>query len=312
MEKYRSTADPSTGIHPFLPLPERSSVLSWVAKPLALLRLPLFLLFFFAYVIFAATLHLFSSVPVIAYPLYRVIDYILLTPILVSLSVWWPSVPTVDRPRVRTHPSLLTTPPTRGDVVFTNHSSMLDLFFLTRAYSPTFVVPVSPDDPLSSDDSSDVVVPISLFTALSRVTCAPPEDTLDKRKKITLRELSCRRSAPIVVLAEGCTSNSRGVLTFAVNTPLRNPVDSPARIFALGLSYSHLRREVNTVSTPLLHFFHLLTLPFANVRARVTAVPADTSDIHRIVATLAGVPPLTIGCTSGKKFLTHWRQTIST
>lgn len=310
MEKFRSTSDPSTGIHPFIPVNPSLSTVSVFAKLLILIRAPLLLILSCTYVILSTLPLLLSAIPAVAFPLHRLIDRVLLSLILPTTSVWWPSVPTVDRPRVRTHPSLQSRPPARGDVIFTNHASILDLLYLTRAYSPIFVVPLPNAGSFAADAiSSDSVIPISLLTALTRVSCAPPLDNLGPQKSVTLRDLSSRRIAPIVVLAEGCTSNSRGVLTFLVQTPLKHPLDSTVRLFALGLSYSGDCREVNTVSSPLSHMIRLLTLPSANIRARVAAVPPDTPDIHRTVANLAGVPPLTIGREHGARFFAHWNET---
>lgn len=312
MEKYRSTSDPSTGIHPFIIVRPSSSILFIFARLLIVIRLPLLLVLSFVYGVLTAIPLLLSPIPVIAFPLHRLIDYVLLFPVLLTTSVWWPTVPTVDRPRVRTQSPLQFRPPSRGDVIFTNHASILDLLYLTWAYSPLFVIPLSHPGSFipgsgSPAVSSDTVIPISLLTGLRRVLCAPPPETIESRKAVTLHELSSRRTAPVVVLAEGCTSNSRGVLTFLVHTPLKRPLDSAARMFALGLRYSRDCREVNTVSSSLAHMLRLLTLPCANIRARVAAVPPDTPNIQKTVASLAGVPALTIGREYGLRFYEHWR-----
>lgn len=314
MEKYRSTSDPSTGIHPFVIVRSSSSILFTFAKLLIIIRLPLLLVLSFVYGVLTTIPLLLSPIPAIAFSIHRLIDYVVLFPVLLTTSVWWPTVPVVDRPRVRTQPSLQFRPPSRGDVIFTNHASILDLLYLTWAYSPHFVVPLTHagSSTPSSAASSDTVIPISLFMGLRRVLCAPPSETIDSRKAVTLYELSSRQTAPIVVLAEGCTSNSRGVLTFLVHTPLKRPLDSTARMFALGIRYSRDCREVNTVSSPLAHMLRLLTLPCANIRARVAAISPDTPNIQKTVSSLAGVPALTIGREYGLRFYEHWQTGMET
>lgn len=309
MEKFRSTADPSTGIHPFIPVRPSSSIISVVAKLLIIVRLPLLFVLSFIYSILSIIPLVLAALPSLAFPLHRLIDYTFLSPILLCTSVWCPTVPTVDRPRVRTDPSLQARAPSRGDVIFTNHASILDLLYLTRAYSSLFVVP-SPDTDLSATSSTpdDSVIPISLLSALTRVSCAPSPNALSGRKGTTITALSSQRSAPIVVLAEGCSSNSRGVLKFCVSAPLNRSLDSSVRLFALGFSYSRDCREVNTLSSPIVHVLRLMTLPCANIRARVAAIPPDAIDIHKTVASLAGVPPLTIGREHGARFFTHWNE----
>lgn len=306
MEKYRSSADPSTGIHPFITPKPPTSLLSKLSKPLLLLRLPFFLPLLITHSILSIVPALLSPLPFIAYPLRRLIDFVLLTPVLVCLSVWRPNTPTIERPRVRTDRSQIYVAPKRGDVIFANHASVLDILYLARAYSPIFAIPTNTDENLGAADRTSVYC-VSLFQAISRVSCAPP-DIAPSAGAVDITELAYAHAAPIVVLAEGCASNARGVLRFAVDMPT-DGFPSPTRVFALALTYSSDRREVCIQGSLLSHVLRLLMLPAVTIRARVAAIPPDSTSVQKTVATLASLPALTVGREQGVKFQCHWLET---
>lgn len=313
MEKFRSSADPSTGIHPFLPPKSKITVSNLLGIPLILLRLPVLLSAFCVYASLSFIPLALSSIPALYYRARRIIDVICLTPVLFALSVWQPGFPQLELPRVRTPAVNRTAAPGRGDLIFVNHASPLDVIYLARAFSPVFVTA-----PVMTATVSDAVVPLSFLAALRRVSCAPdhvpgvpdaPDASID-----SLAGVCAWRAGPIVVLAEGCASNAAGVLHFVVNLHHASlnteRASAPFRVFALGLAYSADRREARPVGTLLRNALHLLTLPSATIRARIAAVAFD-ADLQRSVASLAGVPALSVGRETGAKFFDHWRATHS-
>lgn len=309
MEKYRSTADPSTGIHPFLPPKTSNNLAVWLSKPLILLRFPVLCFSTCVYLCLLLIPFALSPVPALAYQARRWIDFVCLTPVLFALSVWSPTTPQLQRPRVRTPAANRKAAPARGDVIFVNHASPLDIIFLARAYSPVFVVPLTS---ASKQSASDSVVQISMFDALRDVSCAP---SIPASKPKALSKICDSRVSPVVVLAEGCASNGAGVLRFLINPDAVHGKDqrkssSSSRVFALGISYSTDRCEARPLGSPLRNIIYFLTLRSGTVNARVAAVSADV-DVQQSVASLAGVPALSIGRDMGFSFYDHWQSTQS-
>lgn len=301
MEKYRSSADPSTGIHPFIPLKTRRSIFLTALKPVFfILRFPILLVTSLLYALLSLVPFFLSPIPAFSHALHRILDYFLLSLILLTLATWPTSSPHVERPRVRTPLAQSGIPPGRGDIIFVNHASILDILYLARYYSPIFTTP-----PLVSSRPGDVVR-LSLFGALSRVSCNPgkPEGLT-----VPLAALSKMRQAPIIVLAEGCSSNARGVLRFVMPSIPSTDLPSHTRVFALGLSYSRDHREICVLGSLTTHILHFMTMARASVRARVAAIPSDSPDVQAAVASLAGVPKLSIGYEAGAKFHAHWVET---
>lgn len=301
MEKYRSTADPSTGIHPFLPPPRPFSTFRLILRPLILfLRLPIFLIFLSAYLILTLIPTLLSPIPFLAHPLHRLLDYILLRPLLFCFGVWIYHYPVLQRPRVRTSTSVSTslTHPSRGDIIISNHASPLDLLYLTAAYSPQYLLLTSTG-----------VTHVSIWSLITRIGCAPSETN---GTPLDLTTVVRKGKAPIVLLAEGATSNGKGVLSFPRIQSLLETTgrECPSkRVFALGIAYSNDKRETFTVGSKMALFFRLLTEPICAIKARVTAIPPDTENVQLVVASMAGVPPLRISADLGRQFVKHWERT---
>lgn len=283
MEKFRSSADPSTGIHPFLPPPPTKSILSTVLRlPLTPIRLACALIIFPIYLLLRTLTSPFPR------PLVRAVDSLCLPILLLSLSVI-PRQPILERPRVRN--AVPGRRPGRGDVVFVNHCTPLDVLYLSYAFSPVFSV--------ACDGG---LVPMSFLQALSHVGCAPPsKKSTDKLSEIITK------SAPLVIFAEGCTTNARGVLQFQVNA---EAVPSDTSVYALGLSYSPSRKEAYTLGSLLIYYLRIMGELSCTINARMAAVPSG-GDLQSTVASMAAAPPLRIAAEAGVRFLEHWQQTQS-
>eukprot|EP00171_Calliarthron_tuberculosum_P020718 IDg20718t1 len=127
MEKYRSSADPSTGIHPFLPTAQLPSTRIMIqGLMLYPMRLPaglVLVVFYIAIHLLASALH-FVLVHEPAFALDRFAS-ILLQLALLCVGVQ-SSAPTGRLPRMPSH----------GDLVFTSHASYLDVLYLIAALCP--------------------------------------------------------------------------------------------------------------------------------------------------------------------------------
>ncbi|PXF42556.1 putative lysophosphatidic acid:oleoyl-CoA acyltransferase [Gracilariopsis chorda] len=291
MEKYRSTADPSTGIHPFIP-PTFHPFRPLLRPILTLLRLPFFIILFPPFLLLNSFLFLLPSL--LSYPLRRILDKLFIPYILLSLSVI-PTYPTIEQPRVRgavrgKHPS-------RSDILLANSTSPIDILLLSFAYSPTFAVP---------SDTPSHVHPLTLSQALLQ-TCTTP--SIPKSPPQTLKQL-LRRNGPISILAEGCSTNGKGVLRFRF-TPNPQSIPDNSVLYAAGISYTPRGagcRTIQSMSSALLHAMGEWRI---SARIRLTAVPQDGAEHQACVATLAGVPPLKIDLESGRRFAQHWKDTAS-
>lgn len=298
MEKYRSSADPSTGVHPFLPakLPTLS-YLAVMAKPLLIsIRLPILLTTTLAYIIASIPIGILSMLShLLARPFSRVRDVLLLRIALVALGCWKTPAPELGRPRTRA--AKPGRHPVRGDIVFVNHASYLDVLYLALMYSPVFVYA-----------TSDSVVSCSISTALrSSLSGKPPASS----KKENLEQISAHAAAPVVLFAEGTTTNGKGVLAFANH--LQSPeIPESVSVYALGLSYSASRKEVFTVESFVRHLLRLLGSISCSIRGKALAIPNSGSNPQATVANLAGIPALSIGAEARERFNNHWSQTHGT
>jgi Acyltransferase len=304
MEKYRSTADPSTGVHPFLPAvdPSPFALRIVLGGPLFLLRLP-FLVFGATFTILltltAKSISLFSGT--LARPFYRTAHAVGLRAVLFGLGIWRLHPPTLDRPRTRDGTAGLH--PTHGDAVFCNHASILDPLYLACFYSPVFAVPTETHGVFAT-----LTLQQAVLSTLSRdSTITTGSRTVGTAKRLaSISEASyVSSSGPVVVFAEGTTTNGAGVLSFSA---LGGPPTRPhSHVFALGFRYSPSRCETCTVAAPAAHVVGRMAAVQSTIRAHAINVPAD-GDLQRNVAVLAGIPPLRLGAEARYRFDEHWQQ----
>jgi hypothetical protein len=304
MEKYRSTADPSTGVHPFLPAvdPTPFALRIVLGGPLFLLRLPFLLVgatFTVLLTLIATAISLFSGT--LARPFYRTAHAVGLRAVLFGLGVWRLHAPILARPRTRD--GTVGSHPTHGDAVFCNHASILDPLYLACFYSPVFAIPTETHGVFAT-----VTLLQAVLSTLSRGSAiATGSRTTGTAKGLAyISETSyVSSSGPVVVFAEGTTTNGAGVLSFSA---LGGPPTRPhSRVFALGFRYSPSRCETCTVAAPMAHIVGRMAALQSNIRAQATNVPAD-GDLQRSVAVLAGVPPLRLGAEARCRFEEHWQK----
>lgn len=322
MEKYRSTADPSTGVHPFISPKDPTSIVTRLACVIVLLPLRLLAIFVGAFWTFTAVLTGFAFGLVcgaIRRPFYRAGHRFGLRLVLLGLGVWRCALPTLERPRTRETVPESGVPPGHGDVVYCNHCSYLDPLFLACAYSPTFIVPSGIGSDVRRISLLEAVFG-SLNSSLLRNINAPATGKFNVPvagtflNKLLFREPQCEslygcvesnrllRRGPLLFFAEGTTTNGRGVLTFPATNLQRG-----LQTFALGLSYSTSRAEAHTVGAGVVHILGRMTAPSSEIRGRVVRVPSD-GNIQRSVASLAGIPPLRIGAEARARFEAHLRE----
>lgn len=295
MEKYRSTADPSTGIHPYLPLPPPSiSLATKLLRPfLFLLRLPLFLL--------AALLTLLLT-PLLFIPCFltRALTRLLARLLLFSLGATKFSPPSLpkSRLRVRGRP-VQSCAPSAGELIVANLNGLIGPLQLVAAYSPTFVVPTEAG-----------IARLSLRNLFASVAAGRPPSGLPI---VDIESLVSRAAAPVVLFAEGGSSNGRGVLRFSpralaavleVLTGLEG-----RRVFALGLATRRGQEYCGVKPSFTSYVVGLMSEVATDVSATYVDVPLkDISTVQAAVAKCAGLPAMAVGADGRQDFDAHWEQ----
>jgi hypothetical protein len=305
MEKYRSTADQSTGVHPFIPATDPTPfalriIISLVLVPI---RLPILLLGLILNAAVTTTAEALSFASgTLSRPVLRLAHVVGLRLALFGLGAWWVPAPVLERPRVRG--GIPGSHPMHGDLVFCNHASFLDPLYLALFYSPVFAVPTT---------KPELFAKFSLSQAtLSALTggCTAGGNVFDPATGKTLIDLAdaayASSSGPVVVFAEGTTTNGTGVLSFAASGGA--PVRPGGNVFAMGLRYSQSRCETLTIGSPLAHVAGRIAALRSRIAGRAINVPA-VGDMQRSVAVLAGVPALRLSAEARARFEAHWIDT---
>ncbi|KAI9348380.1 hypothetical protein BD770DRAFT_421413 [Pilaira anomala] len=223
MEKYSRWRDAGTGIQPFLPpVPPRtdssilvtlSNVLHIVIGPIqAIIKIILISLLGLLYILFVQVLG--SLLTPIA-PLKRMwtslFSKVLLRLVLFLAGFFHIKTETVSIRKSRGSTGRVESNRVKkGDVIVTNWTSYIDVLYLASKYNPVFTQVYI---------ESDKVKMISLWEAIRLVGKIPESKPNDQDQVYTVKELSIKAKesgwGPIVVFAEGATTNGRALLKFA-------------------------------------------------------------------------------------------------
>ncbi|GAM22349.1 hypothetical protein SAMD00019534_055240, partial [Acytostelium subglobosum LB1] len=96
-----------------------------------------------------------------------------------------------------------------NDIIVCNHTSYIDIIYLTYRYSPIFCIP--PNDKQSAIEGR--LIPLSIAGALSNAIFSPMQ--LSGQSVPTsqvVQRINSSWSGPVIVLPEGTTSNGSGLL----------------------------------------------------------------------------------------------------
>jgi len=213
---------------PFMPhkVVRPKNILMWLLRGLAglalvLLRLPFALV---AYLCFVLAGTLCSLIPIAGLRrlCQRFNDAVSCRLLLFSLGFWWISAGYVKKNSVTVsraaQKGAASWPPcsgaTSGSLIIATLVSWLDILYLTFRFSPVFAFPLH-DAPKGKKVLHGKVLALSPLAAIGHVTAFPNQDL---SKAVPLASLvddaKQGNSGPVVLFAEGVSSNGRGILPF--------------------------------------------------------------------------------------------------
>ncbi|KAI8886061.1 hypothetical protein K501DRAFT_293046 [Backusella circina FSU 941] len=268
MEKYSRWRDPGTGIQPFLPpVPPRtdssllatlSNVIHIIVGPIqGLVKLVLVGMTALLYVLFVPLLGtLLTPLGPLKRAWNRLFSAVFLRLILFLCGFLHIKTETISVRKSRNGPSTASGSIKSGSVIVTNSTSYIEVLYLAScnasSYNPMFVQVYT---------DSDKVKPITLWQAVRSTgrmpTSAPKDETLYSVKELS-RLAKQKHLGPIVVFAEGTTTNGRALLQFA---PLFKDYavtdkDGDFHIMAFKYDYGNMPPTF-TVGNQFYHFFRL-------------------------------------------------------
>eukprot|EP00735_Rhodelphis_limneticus_P014568 TRINITY_DN8618_c0_g1::TRINITY_DN8618_c0_g1_i1::g.318::m.318 TRINITY_DN8618_c0_g1::TRINITY_DN8618_c0_g1_i1::g.318 ORF type:complete len:342 (-),score=26.33,sp/Q9US27/LOA1_SCHPO/31.40/8e-11,Acyltransferase/PF01553.16/0.018 TRINITY_DN8618_c0_g1_i1:51-1019(-) len=312
MEKFRSTADASTGIHPFLPSTHRTSILLKiisfpVGTGICLIRLVLLLA---AYLLLCVTKFLETVLSPIS-----TIRRILTTPLFVVITrlmlivIGFLSLGRSTISLKRRKPQSIQIQ--HGDVVFCNFQSYLDILLLEYWYKhPVFALA----------DSKGKVVPLSFIQAFKLAANNSMKLDFPARSLEQVAADAKRVSrGPVVVLAEGTTTNGKTVLAF--RPVLTSQLFKTSKLHLSAIKYENPMLCYTGAGSFLWHFIRvcaqihqsatLFELDPQELPEAVLLPPAWLEQAQGLIAQLLNVKPAKITADMKTKFLEHWRQVQS-
>ncbi|TMW69574.1 hypothetical protein Poli38472_001730 [Pythium oligandrum] len=217
MEKYSRWSDLTTGINPFVPQqqPLHANVGVKVLQVLAgsalvLVRVPLLTVGGLLLVLTNVIVSILGFVPFLGRFLKRLTEWLLCSLLLLILGVF------VSEEGANTRRLGLTTPGAKQakgstrvgpkDIVVCNHTSFVEILYLARRFSPTFV--------FVDEESAakGLVHACGLIEAIYRGLTPPVLQSKGTPRKI--EDVIRRASGPIAIFPEGVRSNGKSVLRF--------------------------------------------------------------------------------------------------
>ncbi|RMX65036.1 hypothetical protein KXD40_006488 [Peronospora effusa] len=243
MEKYSRWADLSTGINPFVPQRRRFTS-GWPitilqvtsGSLLALIRFPLVFVSTVVLGLLNIVVSMLAVIPFLGRLLKRSSEWLLCSLLLLLFGVYTMEESANTRrlglSTLKAKSSKESSRVGRGDVVVCNYTSFLEILYLSKRFSPVFVIATG----VKSNDESLVHV-CGLMEALYWSLAMPvsAERVKPTRK---LADVVRRASGPVVVLPEGARSNGKAVLKFV---PVLQTLPVKTRVHLVAFRYEYKR-----------------------------------------------------------------------
>eukprot|EP00736_Rhodelphis_marinus_P007185 Rmarinus@m.17663 len=311
MEKYRSFADPKSGIHPFLNSPNSPKQLISIDS-----------LFYFPLGLFLFTIRiavLIVSLSILFVAEFLCVSLSLIPPlrcfichplrvlgargILLALGIW-ACTSKLHYSSRKTWPR-----PGHGDVVMCNFTSYVDVFVLMYLFDPVFVLP--------SHEKCGHVVHLGYWDLIMHAWHGSPfpEGSGLKLEDVS-RNAKYYSRGPVVVFPEGTTSNGKAILKIQpVLSRFHNP---DVALLVVCMAYgSPFRYSFTGGTSVLLHLLHLLYMRGSQVVLHVQSdhrtnklrsiANESVGNLHKLLqkqmADLLGAQVVDVDFTSKPKFL---------
>eukprot|EP01112_Ceratiomyxa_fruticulosa_P012551 TRINITY_DN3480_c0_g1_i1.p1 TRINITY_DN3480_c0_g1~~TRINITY_DN3480_c0_g1_i1.p1 ORF type:complete len:352 (-),score=66.81 TRINITY_DN3480_c0_g1_i1:290-1345(-) len=293
MEKYSKWRDPGTGIHPFLPIKGRVreggviSFLSWIfslvfGSVLSVFRIGLISIVF-AFMLLLSVVVGIIPVPILKRLLKRLVEGTCARLILLLMGFWSISTKQTYLSKQQKQAGGENLQVKSGDIIIANHTSYVDILYLSFRFSPVFTATPNswPDLP-----PKGVVEPLSLHQALyDSISEQPHSEKAISVSKI-IKDAQNNDSGPVVIFPEGATSNG---LTLLDPIPVFDSQDlvsgfDTSRVHVIGFKYENENFSPTfTVGNFFIHLFRLCS-QFSNqlqvrylASANIPPLPLDGS-----------------------------------
>ncbi|TDH70329.1 hypothetical protein CCR75_003993 [Bremia lactucae] len=243
MEKYSRWADLTTGINPFVPQRRRFTS-NWpitilqIASGsfLVLLRIPFLAVLVVALVVVNLVVSILAIIPLFGRLFKRIIEWLLCSLLLLVFGVI-SSEESANTRRLgivaaKARSSQGSTRVGPGDVLICNHTSFLEILYLSKRFSPVFLFAT-----MKKGDDGKTGHVCGLLEALYR-SIAMPVNTNCYQSTRTIADVVRRASGPVVVFPEGARSNGKAVLSFM---PVLQSLPVKTRVHLVAFRYEFNR-----------------------------------------------------------------------
>eukprot|EP00300_Choanocystis_sp_HF-7_P027138 c32208_g1_i1.p1 GENE.c32208_g1_i1~~c32208_g1_i1.p1 ORF type:complete len:352 (+),score=85.00 c32208_g1_i1:31-1086(+) len=344
MEKYSKWKDPATGIQPFLDVKSGKKrqidgfervvwgVKLFIFSPIVCLLRVVLLLIMFAWLALITTIFSLIPIALLRRGLVRYVHMLGCRGILFVAGFHWIQSSTIDpRMRQKQIESSAASRIGNGDIVVCNYTSYIQVLYLSFRLCPTFVSLARCD---SSHPKAGHAVTRGVFGALLDALLDRHPD-LNSPKLRPLRQIAedarKHRRGPVVVFAEGTTSNGQAVLRFLpFLTPALLSPPSPAfhvvgTAFEVGQAFASVGASpAVTVGSPVKHvlrllcgFNHSMSVVYCAAEGLPRAVAPTNPDelaenISKILASLLQLHRALIGAKEKQEFMEYYTKIENT
>lgn len=202
------------------------------------------------------------------------------------------------------------------DLVIATHASYLDVLYFATFYAPVFAVP-------TGNGRAVIRGPLAAFWGASGALDSPvaPADTVCLSEAI---DAARRRRQPVVLLAEGTTTNGRAVLEFdsatfdSLTEPQRTslavelvlcqyPAQHFSPTFPVGSAFSHFLALC-------CQFYNPLTVKYVRA-SEIPAIPSSgpcdqwCSNVRSKLAAAGAIALVSLSASEKAQFRLHWEAT---
>jgi hypothetical protein len=208
-------------------------------------------------------------------------------------------------------------------LIISNYTGYLHLLYLAFRFAPIFVLPSSSSAASSSTETCFVIQKTLIGAFLHLITSNSEEDG-EKGESLTLvlqraKEMS---HGPVVLLAEGCTTNSTCVIDFAPSLKASFPNNLQCKIhviavrmidsyaaFTTGSVFSHIAMLASSLSSRInVKTLNPVDLPAYPLEQPRASVEKWLDDVNELLATMMNLRRVRMNMKERADFNAYWLQ----